>query len=245
MKKVLALLVALVMVGMMGTALAEGKLVVGTNAEFAPFEYIDDDGKYAGFDIDLIDAIMKLVGVEYEVISIEFDALLPALASGQINLSISGMTINEERAQNVLFSEPYFNASQKLMVVEGSAITCAADLKEGMKIGVQMGTTGDLYATDNLPVEVVRYNKILDAILDMKNGRLDAVMTDAAPSDYYAKAAGGLTVLPEELSEEKYGIAVKLDNTELIEKINAALAQLVEDGTYETIHAKYFTPAEE
>ncbi len=247
MKKVLALLAALMMLGVTGLAMAEGaeKLVVGTNAEFAPFESIGDDGKIVGFDVDLIDAILKDAGYEYEIISIEFDALTSALASGQIDIAISGMTITEERKGYVLFSEPYFNASQKLVVAEGSPITQAADLKEGMKVGVQMGTTGDTYTTDNLPVEVVRFNKVLDAILDMKNGRLDAVMTDAAPSEYYAQAAGGLVVLPEELSEEKYGIAVKLENTELMDKINASLAKLVEDGTYESIHKVYFTPAEE
>lgn len=244
MKKVFALLVVLMMLALAGAALAE-PLVVGTNAEFAPFEFIGDDGKIIGFDPDLIDAILKDAGLEYEIITMEFDALTSALASGQIDIAISGMTITEERKENVLFSEPYFNASQKLMVVEGSPVSQASDLVEGMKVGVQLGTTGDTYATDNLPAEVVRFNKVLDAIMDMKNGRLDAVMTDAAPSEYYAQAAGGLTVLPEELSEEKYGIAVKLDNTQLIEKINASLAKLVEDGTYEAIHKVYFTPAEE
>lgn len=244
MKKVFALLLALMMLALTGAALAE-KLVVGTNAEFAPFESIGDDGKFVGFDMDLIDAIMKDAGLEYEIISIEFDALTSALASGQIDVAISAMTINDERKAYVLFSEPYFDASQKLVVVEGSPITQASELKEGMKVGVQMGTTGDVYATDNLPVEVVRFNKVLDAILDMKNGRLDAVLTDAAPSEYYAQAAGGLVVLPEELSEEKYGIVVKLDNTELMDKINASLAKLKEDGTYEAIHKMHFAPSEE
>lgn len=243
MKKVVALLAALLMLTGTTAALAD-KLVVGTNAEFAPFEFIGDNGEIMGFDVDLIAAILKDAGYEYEIISIDFAALLPALASGQIDLAIAGMSIDEERQKSVLFSDPYFNASQKLVVVESSALQEAKELTKEMKLGVQLGTTGDTYATDNLPCEVVRYDKVLDAILDMKNGRLDAVMTDAAPSEYYVQAVGGLKVLGEELSDEKYAIAVKLDNTALIEKINAALAKLMEDGTYAAIHKQYFAPAE-
>lgn len=239
MKKWVWVVAIVMMLSLAGGALAE-KLTVGTNAEFPPFEFVGDDGKIQGFDIELIGAILKDLGYEYEVISLEFDALPAALESKQIDIAIAGMTISEEKGKFVLFSAPYFNASQKLMVKEDSPIALEADLKKEMKVGVQLGTTGDKYVTEKLPVECVRYNKILDAIMDMKNGRLDAVMVDAAPSAYFAKAVGGLKVLEENLSDEKYGIAVKKDNAALMDKINASLEKLTKDGTYETLHAKYF-----
>ena len=170
MKKLMAALVVMIMMASITGALAE-KVVVGTNAEFPPFEFFADDGSIQGFDAELISAILALDGTEFELISMEFDALPASLAAGQIDIAIAGMTISEEKAKSVLFTNPYFNATQKLIVLADSPIQMEADLKPGMKVGVQLGTTGDIYVTDNLPdVICERYNKALDAVMDMKQG---------------------------------------------------------------------------
>ena len=244
MKKLMAMLIVLMLVFSSTGALAE-KLMVGTNAEFPPFEYIGDDGTIQGFDAELIGAILTKLGYEYEIISIEFDALITSLETEQINIAIAGMTISEERKQQVLFSDPYFDATQKIIVPDGSPIKGEKDLVEGLKVGVQMGTTGDMYVTDNLPVTCERYNKALDAVLDLKAGRVHAVMVDAAPSEYFAKSVGGVVVLDEKISDEQYGIAMKKDKIELVEKINKALAELVQDGAYDEIYNKYFGSKEQ
>lgn len=248
MKKLLSILLAVSLLAVCLGAFAEGeapkkKLVVATNAEFAPFEYIGDDGTVQGFDADLIAALMEVMGYEYEWLNIEFDSIVSTLG-GKSDIAAAAMTIREEAKENVIFSDPYYYAAQKIIVIEGSSITGVADLA-GKRVGVQQGTTGDIYATDNVGCEVVRYTKALDAVMDVKNGRLDAVITDNAPCDYYAQAVGGLTVLPELLSDEYYGLAVSLNDGALMEEINKALAIIMENGTYDEIHAKYFVSTEE
>ena len=244
MKKIFVLFLSLCMVLAASGALADS-VKVGTNAEFPPFEFIADDGSIQGFDIELISAILDHAGIEYSVESMEFDALPAALEAGQIDIAIAGMTISEEKSKSVLFSEPYFSATQKIIVPADSAINTVEDIKAGMKIGVQLGTTGDIYVTDSMEgIVCERYSKALDAIMDMKNGRLDAVMVDSAPASVFAGEIEGLKVLEEKLSDEQYGIAVKLENTELMEKINAGLASLKDNGKFDELYVKYFEAIE-
>lgn len=244
MKKLMAMILALGLLMGVSTAMAEA-VKVGTNAEFPPFEYIGDDGTIQGFDIELIGAILTKAGMEYTVESMEFDALPAALEGGQIDIAIAGLTISEEKGKSVLFSDPYFSATQKIIVLADSAIAKAEDIKEGMKVGVQLGTTADLYVTDSMPgVVCERYSKALDAIMDMKSGRIDAVMVDSAPSAVFAQQVEGLKVLDEKLSDEQYGIAVKLGNDELMGVINSGLADLQESGEFDALYAKYFATIE-
>ena len=245
MKKVFAMLVALILaLGCVSFAeVAEenaNKIVIGTNAEFAPFEYFNEEGEIDGFDADLMEMIMTVLGYDFEIISIDFDALLPALESGRIDLSIAAMTITEERLENALFSAPYFNASQKIIVGVDSEVSTFSELN-GKKIGVQMGTTGDLYVTENLPEATVeRYNKALDAVIDLVAGRLDAVVTDAEPAKVYAAPYAELKILDENVSEEMYGIAAALGNEELIAQVDAALAAIIEGGYYDALYQMWF-----
>ena len=216
-------------------------LVVGTNAEFAPFEFIGDDGNPTGIDMDLISAIGEKAGLTIQIENMSFDALIPALSSGKIGAAISGMTITEERKQSVLFSDPYYAASQKIIVKDGSAVAAEADLA-GKTIGVQMGTTGDLYVTDKFTdATVSRYDKGIDAVQDLVNGKLDAVVIDEEPANVFVSQAQGLVVLADRLSDEQYGIALPLGQEELLAKINQALADLKADGTLDAIYAKYKT----
>ena len=237
------LLVALALVLTLATAgLAESAtLTVGTNAEFAPFEFVGDDGIPTGIDMELISAIGQKIGMTIQIENMSFDALIPSLSSGKIGAAISGMTITEERKQSVLFSDPYYQASQKIIVKDGSAIAAEADLA-GKNIGVQMGTTGDLYVTEKFTDATInRYDKGIDAVQDLVNGKLDAVVIDEEPANVFVKQAQGLVVLADRLSDEQYGIALPLGQDELLAKINQALADLKADGTVDAIYAKYKT----
>lgn len=241
MKKMIALVLSVLFV--LGCTACAEMLSVGTNPEFAPFEYVGDDGAITGIDADIIQAIAVELGYEgAEIQAMDFDALIPALVSGKIDCCIAGMTITEERKQSVLFSDPYYNAGQVIIVpAENASVASAADLG-GKKIGVQLGTTGDLYVTETYPdADVQRFTKAVDAVVDVANGRLDAVVLDAAPAKVYSGNTAGTAILDEVLSDEQYGIAMRLEDTELQANINAALAKLTEDGTIGEIIAKYDT----
>lgn len=250
MKKLISAILAIAMLLACPACFAEGETVlrVATNPEFAPFEYVGDTGEIEGIDIDIINEIAKDLGMTVEMEAMDFDALVPALAAGQLDAVIAGMTIDETRKQSVLFSDPYFTATQVVILPEGSEIATQEDLK-GKRIGVQMGTTGDLLISkEEYGVgEVSRYNKGMDAAMDLKNGRLDAVVIDTLPAKQFAASLGGLVVHEDILADvevEYYGIAVQLTNTELAEKINASLARMQEDGTFDAILVKYVDEGE-
>lgn len=244
MKKIVSLILAAAMLLACSVCFAEGETVmhVGTNPEFAPFEYVDDNGEIAGIDVDIMNEIGKDLGVTIEMQGMEFDALVPSLASGKLDATIAGMSITDDRKQSVLFSDPYFTSTQVVILPEGSEIATIDDLK-GKKIGVQLGTTGDIYVTENIEgAEVSRYNKGMDAALDVLNGRLDAVVIDTLPAKQFVASLAGLVVHDEILTDvevEPYGIAVQLGQEELIEKINASLKRMQEDGTFDAILLKY------
>ena len=235
-----------------GAALAgEGKVyIIGTNAEFPPFEYIDDNGNFAGFDMELIGMILDRIGVAYEYETMSFNALLPALATDRIDIAVAAMTIRDDRKENALFSEPYFHATQKIIVSANNAdIAGEADLS-GKAIGVQLGTTGDIYITsledwgDLTDVNIQRFDKAIDAVIDLTTGRLDAVVVDEGVSVFFAEAFEGLKVLDETLSDEQYGLAMKLGSDEFMALINEQLAAMMEDGSYDALFGKYFASVE-
>ena len=224
--------------------------VVGTNAEFPPFEFIGDDGEFAGFDMELIGALLDRIGVAYEYETMAFAALLPALATGKIDVIAAAMTINDERKENALFTDAYFHATQKIIVrADNEDILGEGDLS-GKAIGVQLGTTGDIYISsladwgDITDVDIQRFDKAITAVMDLSTGRLDAVVVDEGVSAYFANAIDGIKVLDETLSDEYYGFAMKLGSDEFMALLNEQLAIAVEDGTYDAIFGKYFASAE-
>ena len=218
---------------------AGGKLVMATNAEFPPYEYHDGDA-IVGIDAEIAKAIADELGMELEIEDIAFDSIIPEIVSGKADMGLAGMTVTEDRMQSVDFSDTYAKASQKIIVTEDSEIVSPDDLK-GVIVGVQLGTTGDIYVSD-LEADgttVERYNKGFEAVQALSQGKIDAVVIDGEPAKTFVAETEGLKILDESFTDEEYAIAVKKGNTELLEKINGALKTLKDNGTLDEIVAKY------
>ena len=215
----------------------EGKLIVSTNAEFPPYEYYDAN-EIVGIDIEIAQAIADKLGLELEVKDGAFDAIIAEVVSGKADIGIAGMTVTDERKQNVDFSDSYATGTQVIIVKEDSEIKSAADL-EGKSIGVQLGTTGDIMATDIKDSKVEQYNKGMDAVQALSQGKIDAVIIDSEPAKFYEKEVSGLKILDEAFAVEDYAIALKKGNTALQSKINEALKELKAEGKIDEIIGKY------
>lgn len=219
----------------------EGKLIWGTNAAFEPYEYMEGD-TVVGIDAEIADAIAKKLGVEAQVENMDFDAIIPAVTSGKVDIGIAGMTVSEERLKNVNFSDTYVEAGQAIIVKEGSDIKSAADLN-GKIVGVQRGTTGDEYVSDEANgvsvASVERYANGPDAAQSLLAGKIDAVVIDNEPAKKIVDNATGLVKLEENLTSEQYAIAVPKENTELLDAINGALKEMQESGELQAILDKY------
>lgn len=215
----------------------EGKLIVSTNAEFPPYEYYDAN-EIVGIDIEIAQTIADKLGLELEVKDGAFDAIIAEVVSGKADIGIAGMTVTDERKQNVDFSDSYATGTQVIIVKEDSEIKSAADL-EGKSIGVQLGTTGDIMATDIKDSKVEQYNKGMDAVQALSQGKIDAVIIDSEPAKFYEKEVSGLKILDEAFAVEDYAIALKKGNTALQSKINEALKELKAEGKIDEIIGKY------
>ncbi len=218
---------------------AAGKIVMLTNAAFPPFEYLGDElnedgtAKVVGVDADIAAEIAKDLGVELEIVDMDFDGIILAVQSGKGDFGAAGMTVKPEREEMVNFSIKYVKSSQYILVKAGSDIKTAADL-EGKTIGVQLGTTGDFYATDEVPgATVMPYKDAVTASLDLANGRIDAVITDELPAKSIAASNEALILIDEVLTEEEYAIAVAKEKTDLLEAINTTITRLQEEGLIE------------
>lgn len=218
---------------------AGGKLVMVTNAEFPPYEFREGND-IVGIDAEIARAITDKLGMELEIQDMAFDSLIPAIQSGKADFTAAGMTVNEDRKKNVDFTDTYAEAAQVIIVKEDSAIKTPDDL-QGKKVGVQSGTTGDIYADDIADAEIQRFPKGIDAVMALTQGKLDAVIIDREPAKVFVKENEGLQVLDEAFTEEEYAIAVKKGNTELLEKMNGAIKELKESGELQKIVDKYIT----
>ena len=220
-------------------AAPQEKLTMGTNAFFPPYEFYDDDNKIAGIDAEIAAAIAEKLGMELVIEDMDFDVILIALETDKIDMGMAGMTVTPERLENVNFSDAYATGIQAIIVKEGSDITGPDDL-EGKKIGVQLGTTGDIYASDDYGDEnVERYPKGAEAVMALNSGKVDCVIIDNEPAKAFVEANDGLVILDTEYAVEDYAIAIAKDNTELLDKINGALRALTADGTIQSIIDKY------
>lgn len=210
----------------------DGKLIVLTNAAFPPYEYIGSDGTPVGVDMDIAQAVADQIGVELEITDMEFDSLIPALTSGKGDMVAAGLTVDEERKQAVDFSDTYADARQMIIVPAEGATVASEDDLAGKTIGVQLGTTGDLWVTDNVEgADVKQYKTALEASLDLKNGRLDAVVIDLLPAENIAASNDDLTLIDMTSTDEQYAIAVQKNNEDLLEIINGVITGLIEDGS--------------
>jgi len=249
MKKFLAMVLAFTLCLTVVSAFAD-TLKMATNASFPPYEYVEGDA-IVGIDAEIAAAICEKLGCDLEIVDMEFDAIIAAIQSGKADFGMAGMTVTEERLQMVNFSTSYATGIQAVIVKEGSPIASADDLFEegaNFTIGVQLSTTGDLYATWDIEDEglgsISRFPNGNDAVLALMGGKVDCVIIDNEPAKAYVAANEGLLVLDTEYAVEDYAACIALDNVELLEKFNAALEELIADGTVQAIINKYI-PVEE
>lgn len=257
MKKLLSLvlMLALLVTCFVGCGAESNKLLVATNAEFEPFESLDKDGNPVGFDIDLMNAIAEKIGYEVQYENMEFDGVVAAVASGTTDVAISGLTINAKRSKSVNFSDAYYSGAAQILIVgkddtyyTGTDKETLDEQLKGQNIGVCSGYTGEFYAKgdeewgfkkiENAKVNI--YENISLAIADLKAGNINAIiMDDSVAKEAAAANADVAKVIDIALTVEEYGIAIAKGNDELKEKIDNALAELVEDGTVDNLLEKY------
>ena len=252
MKKILCLVLALMLAVCCLAGCSskdDSKLVMATNAEFPPYEYMEN-GEIVGIDAEIAAKIAEKLGKELVIENVDFDSIIIGVQEGKYDFAMAGLTVTDERKEQVDFTETYATGKQVIIVKNDSAITCADDLfAEGAnhKIGVQLATTGDLYCTWDIEDEnlgtVERYNKGADAIMALQSGKVDCVVIDNEPAKVFVDQNEGLKILETEYIIEDYAAAVGKDNPELMEDINNALKELIADGTVQSIVDKYI-PAE-
>lgn len=230
-----------------GSAADEGEakktLVMATNATFPPYEYYDGES-IVGIDAEIAQAIADKLGMELKIEDMEFNSIINAVQNGSVDFGMAGMTVTEDRLKSVDFSDSYATGVQVVIVKEDSDIASVDDLT-GKKIGVQLSTTGDIYASDTPDnggfgeENVEKYSKGADAVIALTQGKIDAVIIDNEPAKEFVKANEGLKILETEFVSEDYAIAFAKNNTELKDKVNTALNELIKDGTVQKIIDKY------
>lgn len=249
-KTLIVILILLTMVAVLFTSISckkkeEPVLRIGTNAEYPPFEY-KKDNQFAGVDMDLAKALAEKMGMKYEIIDMDFDALIPSLTSNKIDIAISAITITEERAQQVDFSLPYYTANQVVISKIDSKLkpTKIEDIVK-YKVGCQNGTTGQIYIEDTLiskklmdKKNLKKYSTNIEAITDMLNGNIDFVIIDDSAAQGYSKLKP-LTIALKLDTKEEYGIALQ-KNSAYKDKLNTALDDLIKSGEVVNIIAKNF-----
>ena len=253
MKKFLSLGIAAVLAATMFAGCSgkdENTVVMYTNAEFPPFEYRSDN-EIVGVDVDIAKEVAKDLGKELKIVDTKFDSIIPAITSGKGDFGAAGMTITDERKESVDFSIEYIKSTQYIIVTESSDVKSLEDLK-GKKIGVQLGTTGDLISTKEVNgvkadpendveeytgvlqdtgAEVKTYANALEASIDLKSGKIDAVVIDKLPAEnIVANSGGALKTFEMTDTDEMYAFCVNKGNTELLDSINKTMQRLLDEG---------------
>lgn len=258
--RILALVLALCLVFVCagcGAKKDDNTLIMATNATFPPYEYIEN-GDYVGIDVEIATLIAEELGMELEIKDVDFGTIIGGVETGKYDIGMAGMTVTEDRLKSVNFSTSYANGIQSVIVKEGSEYASFEDfytgfdengdpvaVKEGIKIGVQQDTTGDIYGSDDPENwgfgedNVIRYKTGADAVQALVQGKVTAVIIDNEPAKAFVAANKGLVVQDTDYANEDYAIAINKKNTELLEKVNAALAKLTEEGKIQQIIDKY------
>lgn len=256
MKKYFALFLAVMMLALAltgcstkGSPLSKiekaGKLVIATSPDFPPFESLSGDGKVEGIEIDILEMICAELGVKLEIQQMDFDSVLPGVQAAKFDMGVSGISVTEKRQKNVLFTDPYCLAAQAIVVVEGSPITCKADLT-GKTVSVQTGTTAESYCMES-GYKVSAFAANNDAQAAMVQGKVDAWVIDDLTAAEMVKAYNAendvkLVVLDEPMTTEPYALAMAFGSEDTVAKINTILDKLLEDGTIASIFEKWEAP---
>lgn len=227
------------------TTVEEGVLHMATNAAFPPYEMISDDGGFEGIDVEIATEIANKLGLELVVDDMEFGSVITSVQSGKSDIAMAGLTVTEERKQNVDFTESYATGIQVIIVPEDSDILTVDDLANDKMIGVQDGTTGYIYCSDDYGEDhITSYTNGAMAIEALKGGKVDAVVIDNEPAKAFVAANEGLKILDTEYIVENYAIGISKENPALRDAVDAALKELIADGTVKTIVDKYINAGE-
>ena len=231
----------------------EGVLVMATNASFPPYEFVDDNGAFAGIDVEIAGLIAEKLGLKLEIQDVEFGSIIGGVQSGKFDMGMAGMTVTDERKESVNFTDTYATGVQSIIVKEGSDIASFDDFfnEDGtvkdIMIGVQQDTTGDIYCSDTVEnggvgeEHVTQFKTGNDAVQALVAGKVDAVIIDNEPAKSYVAVNQGLTILETAYTNEDYAICVSKNNTALLEAIDEALASLKAEGKVDEIIGKYIT----
>ncbi len=255
LSKVLAVALAIAVIAVTFVACSGGstekeKLSLATSADFPPYEYIGDNGAYAGIDIEIAQAIADKLGRELVVENMDFDSIVGAVSTGKSDMGMAGLTVTPDRLESVDFSTSYAKGIQAVIVKEDSPITTVDDLyAEGAtyKVGAQLSTTGDIYFGDDISEGLTtctleEYQAGADAVAALSSGKIDAVIIDNEPAKSFVAANSGLKILDTKYADEDYAIAFPKGSA-LVEEVNKALEELIADGTVQKIVETYI-PAE-
>ncbi len=260
MKKFVTLLLALVMVMSLAACggdsqsgnglktVEAGKLHMSTNAEFPPYEMTTDDGGFEGIDVEVAEAIARKLGLELVVDDMGFDAALTAVQTGQSDIAMAGITVTDDRLEVMDFSDSYATGVQVVIVREDSpAVQSIDDLASAAMIGTQKATTGYIYCSDSPENggygedHVIAFDTGALAVMALVNGQVDAVVIDNEPARAYVAENPGLMILDTEFAVEDYAIGFAKGNDALREAVNAAMKELKDDGTFQSIVDRYIT----
>ena len=247
MKKIISL--ALVVVMLLTSVIAfsscgkeDDVLVMATNAAFPPYEYVEGN-EFVGIDVEIAQAIAEKLGMTLQIEDVDFGAIIGGVVEGKYDMGMAGMTVTEERKQSVNFSDTYATGVQVIVVKEGSSITSVDDLfadDANYKVGVQLGTTGDIYATGDFGEEnVSQYTTGNEAVQALLKGDVDCVIIDNQPAKAYVANNAGTKILETSYADEDYAICVSKANEDLLDMLNEAIYELIEDGTVAEIVNKY------
>lgn len=249
MKKTIALVLAVMMMALCFAGCGkkeEATLTLATNAEFPPYEYYEEQ-TIVGIDAEVAALIAEKLDMKLEIVDTDFDSIVPGVAGGKYDIGMAGMTVTDERLESVNFTTSYATGIQAIIVTENSPITCVDDLfgDGNYTIGVQTATTGDIYSTQDIEDEglgtVARYNKGADAVAALVAGKIDCVIIDNEPAKSFVAANEGLKVLDTAYAVEDYAICYAKNNTELGEKIDKALQELIASGEVQKVVDKYIS----
>ena len=247
MKKMIALTLAVLMMALCLTACspkgptladvkAAGKLTVATSPDFPPFESLEG-GEVVGIEVDILELIAKELGVELEIVQMDFDAVLVGIQTAKYDCGMSGITVTPDREKNMRFTIPYYNAAQVIVVKEGSSITGKADLKD-KTVSVQTGTTAESGCQDE-GIAIQAFNANADAKSALTTGKVDAWVVDNLTALQMVEEGDGLVVLEEKMTEEPYAFAFAYGSEDLVAEISKTLEKLINDGTIEGIFEQY------